>query len=452
MIIRKSFIYFYIPVLISTLIYMLAIHFGHVNYLPYQKSAVGIFSVGYIDEIEWILLICVVALVVIFLPRNMDVISDIFSLVLYYAVYIPTIVLYAGRSGSLLDIKSIELIGSLTIGFIFITLIPKRNLEYVKYVDIPISVRSLNNIIIISIFLMAYIFANSFSRMNLVGLKETYSQRELGGVDISTSFGLLLGYSKTYLSYFFGPIILTFGLFKDRVFAIIFGIFIFIFCYSIAAERSIFLYPFFIVSLYYFLKRGYKSSRTLLIFLLLGSAGAIYLISSFSGDSEFVEAVGFLFFTRSIATPGQFIGDYYDYFSNHGYTMWSQLRGFNLIIDRPDYFIGDPLWPALGWIVGRDFHGINSNLNAGLWATDGIASGGPIGVLVVSCIFASYLFILNYFGRLWPRTFLIPVAFPLAFILTNGSLFTTLLSYGGALFAIFLWFFGRNFRNKYKLK
>ena len=63
---------------------------------------------------------------------------------------------------------------------------------------------------------------------------------------------------------------------------------------------------------------------------------------------------------------------YYDFFSSNPLTYMSHVTGFNLLIDYP--YERD-----LGKLVGRYQYDGAINVNAGLWASDGIAAFGLFG-------------------------------------------------------------------------
>ncbi|PIE24844.1 MAG: hypothetical protein CSA60_02505 [Neptuniibacter caesariensis] len=73
---------------------------------------------------------------------------------------------------------------------------------------------------------------------------------------------------------------------------------------------------------------------------------------------------------------------------------------------------------------------MRGNSNASFLATDGAASLGLVGVLLVSVLLSMILFVINMLTRRWPPALVIPTMAPMALILTNGSLFTVLISFG----------------------
>ena len=208
--------------------------------------------------------------------------------------------------------------------------------------------------------------------------------------------------------------------------------------YAITAERTTVVAPVVIKLIHnnrYRLRCGLNLVTLFLVFLSI----VIVAVSLFYDRYPLINEIGFYFFTRPIATPGKFVLDYHDFFAANGLTYFSHVKGFNLIVPTPDVYKWNPHWPSLGWIVGNDFHQIDSNSNASFVSTDGLASIGVGGVFLMCLVFSIFLLYLDKFSKRIPSELVITSTFPIAFALTNGSLFTTLLSYGG--FAVLILFY-----------
>jgi hypothetical protein len=78
------------------------------------------------------------------------------------------------------------------------------------------------------------------------------------------------------------------------------------------------------------------------------------------------------------------------------------------------------------------------NANANFWATDGIASLGIFGVLLISIFFSFFLILLNALTELRKNNLHILVLIPFLISLTNTSLFSSFLT--GGLFLVILLF------------
>lgn len=139
-------------------------------------------------------------------------------------------------------------------------------------------------------------------------------------------------------------------------------------------------------------------------------------------------------------TPGSFIVQYMDFFSNRGYTHFSHIRGLGAVIGTPSQYANDGRWPALGLIVGEDHFGfLRLNANASFVASDGIASFGIIGIPIVFCLVALYLRVLDKSARGIGGVSLV-LLLPFTLTLSNGSIFTLLTSFGGIFWVIIMRF------------
>jgi hypothetical protein len=144
---------------------------------------------------------------------------------------------------------------------------------------------------------------------------------------------------------------------------------------------------------------------------------------------------------RAIAVPGQVFTQYYDYFSQNGFTWWSNVRGINLIVPPPEALARDPKWPAIGRIVGEEYYGhlvtgVNANANA--FAGDGIAAGGLIGLFVVGLFMMIWLRVLDVVSSRWSLPLVTLVMLPVALCLSNVHLTTVILSFGGGFWLLVL--------------
>jgi hypothetical protein len=410
---------------LSLYAYYFSIQFGAIKYLPHQFFAPGIFTeIDY--SLNWSILVGIlVGITAIFAPRKIQKPSELFFYCIYLLVYIPAI----SFIGLEPEFRYVSILLSFTLGVLILEFTakasPKINIRCLK-----ISRTELSLILFFTGTIMLVLLMKYSSVLSFASLDQIYTQREIGKAD-----NWVYAYAQTYLVYFTSPFILAAGLFLRRFVLIFIGLTGFILLYSITAERSTILLPLFILIIYRF-KTNLNSSLNLVNSYLLFSSGFILIVSEYFEENLIIDSIGFYYFTRVIAIPGKFLLDYYNFFSDNGYTFFSHIKGFDLIVDVPIIYKSNPNWPALGWIVGLEFHLLESNSNASFITIDGIASIGPFGPLLMCALLAIYVFLLDKFTRGLPRGLVLPSLFPIAFVLTNGSLFSTLLSYGGFMFLI----------------
>ncbi len=416
------------PFALSVFGYYFAIQFGALNYLYCQTFATGVFyELSY--DFNWAAQIGLfIALTLNFLPTKIEKASEMFFFCLYVFVYIPAIAFI----GAEVNPRYIPLAISFTLGIIVIGLTTRLS---------PVNCSSMSKVpkqimdVMLTCFIVIFVilFFRYYSVLNISSLENVYQQREIGKADT-----WYLGYAQTYFVFFFSAFILSAGLFEKKNLLILLGSFGFLFMYTITAERTTVVTPV-IIKLIHNNRYRLRCGLNLVALFLVLSSIVIVAVSLFYDSYPLINEIGFYFFTRPIATPGKFVLDYHDFFAANGLTYFSHIKGFNLIVPTPEVYKWNPYWPGLGWIVGNDFHRLDSNSNASFVSADGLASIGVGGAFLMCLVFSIFLLYLDKFSKKIPSGLVITSTFPIAFALTNGSLFTTLLSYGG--FAVLILFY-----------
>lgn len=408
--------------LFFTVFYSLSIHFTHTGYLAEQHHA-PFFNYGNLDFFEFVIILLFVSMSLFFLPLRIASVSSIFVVVLYYFLYLPIFVISLGNDRLPVDELSFVLL-VVTASF-FIVSMPSRFIANSALVDERFLKRVSNIFFALWGCALVFFLLEFGSVMGFVGLDSIYIQRELGRA--GTAFA---GYLQLYFGYFLSLAVFAFGLHFRKFIFLGVGVLGCFLLYLVTAERSIFVLPAFVFVVYLAVLSKNNFTFWLSAFLCLSSLSFL-CVGLYYNESKVVYEIGFYYLVRVVAIPGVLFEQYYEFFSKVGYTNFSHVSVLNLLLDPDRYFIGDSLYPQLGKIVARDVYNINSNLNSSFMATDGVAAFGLVGLLIVSLVFSIYLFLVDFLGRNWPLTFIVPAMCPLAIVLTNGSLFTVLLSFGG---------------------
>jgi hypothetical protein len=138
---------------------------------------------------------------------------------------------------------------------------------------------------------------------------------------------------------------------------------------------------------------------------------------------------------RTLSIGGLLNVMYFNFFSSHPYTYFSHVNIIN-------FFTG--IYPygnkGLGQVVGSYFLSDDLNANANFWATDGIASLGVVGILLISILVYYFLVLINGVSKGLNIVFVSLVFIPLIGSLLNTSFFSTLLTGGGFLLIFSLMF------------
>lgn len=271
------------------------------------------------------------------------------------------------------------------------------------------------------------LFLQYRSIMSFSSVEDIYFQR-FAASDLGASS--IIGYIRTHYLYVFSSLMFGSAFLRRRYWYLsLVGFSGYVITYLIDASKISFVIPLLMMAFMAARKFGRSRAWVLnagLAFLTL-ACGALTTLSSGA------KLIADLVLTRSIAIPAQTFAQYADVFHERGYTMWSNVRGLSWIIPPPQSFTSDPFWPVLGQIVGADYYGMDSraNLNANLFAGEGIAAAGSVGVIVIGLAMILYLRFLDAAAKGWNQKLVILISVPLGMSLTNTHLSTLLLSFGG---------------------
>lgn len=271
------------------------------------------------------------------------------------------------------------------------------------------------------------LFIQYGSIMSLASVEDVYFQR-FAAADIESLS--IVGYLRTHYLYVFASLLFAAGLLNRSYWYMMpLGLFGYFVTYLIDASKIAFIIP--ILMLAFVTICRFAQGRAWV--LSFGLAG-VTLVSGFLPQiSPIAKIIADLILCRAIAIPAQTFAQYSDVFAARGYTFWSNVRGISAVVPPPASFVADPFWPTLGQIVGSTYYGMDSrvNLNANLFAGEGVAAAGWIGILVIGAAFAYYLRLLDRAVKGWNQTFVVLVSVPMGMSLANTHLTTFLLSFGG---------------------
>ncbi|MCJ8168339.1 hypothetical protein [Atopomonas sediminilitoris] len=420
-----------VTLFVFIMVYALSVHFAHTGYLAEQHYLPGFFDYGFFELFDYVFLVVLVIVSAMVLPVKINNVSSIFVIVLYFFLYLPVFIISLGHDRLPVDERALMLL-SVAVSFFSVCLSSKF---FINNSGAPAKRFNRMPGIFLLLWIVALIlFISKFKDvMYFRGLDEVYVQRELGKA--STSFE---GYLQIYFGYFLSLVVFSFGLYLRRYSYLVCGLLGCFLLYLVTAERTIFVLPLFVFMV--FLAVRSEKAFVMWLSIFLGVSAILFVcVGLFYNESSLLFDLGFYYLSRIVAIPGVFFEQYYKYFSEIGFTNYSHVSVLNFLVEPDISLLNDPLYPQIGKIVARDVHHINSNSNASFLATDGAAAFGFFGVVIVSLALSLYLLLVDMLTRNWPLAFIVPAMSPLSIILTNGSFFTVLLSFGGLLWvAIFL--------------
>jgi hypothetical protein len=284
--------------------------------------------------------------------------------------------------------------------------------------------------------LFAALFVAYGAIMRFASLEEVYEQRAVAG----TLAGTALSYVSSLFGVFLSPALLAIGLTRRKLLYCALGVSGCVVIYMISAQRTAILLPIVIVLVFFAIRKG-KSALSLAAVLpafLAACVFAIVLNLTYQPDGDPL-AIYVVF--RTLAIPGLTLSQYFDVFSANGFTYWSHVKGISLLVPPPLAFADDKLWPGLGYIVGDRVYGNPIlNANANLFSGDGAAAAGALGIIVISTVLGLWLLALDRIAAKWDQRFAMLAVTPIAIQLTNGHFFTMMLSFGGLLWMLVLYY------------
>jgi hypothetical protein len=415
---------------LATLVYAATVLYCLAAYASVNWAEYG-FSYGGLDPMELAVLIAGLGLWSLVVPRTLHTPSATILIVAYFAVCIPGLVvplaLDRGPEGGFAPTACWMIVSFA--GCCIIVGATQRRL--------PMDTRRLSRaflpaILVLWVACVVWLVAEYRSVMTLVSLDAIYEQRAAGA---ATSRAI--GYAQTYLGYVLSPALVAFGLLRRNVLLVLLGFAGGIVLYSITAEKNAFSFPFLIGIVAFLLtRRGsvYRSTSFVLASLSAVLAPAVALSASSLVAGFFAWYVG----VRSLLTPGLFIAQYSDFFGSRGHTLWSHVTGIGSLVPRPPG-LADDRWPSLGHIVGEQYIGkADLNANANFLASDGIAAFGDLGIPIVFGVLALFLASFDRVTEGLDARLGALIALPIGLTLTNVSLFTVLLSFGGLFWLLVL--------------
>lgn len=418
---------------LGMLSYVLSIGLGAEKYLPYQLYAPGVFRSYSLGGYEVIGLIAVAALCTCFFPSTIDLPSDWFLAIFNVLLLAPGLTL--GIASDDLDYSKKLIVLPALIAAIAVLSIAGKVGARGTHASNESARSGIFYFAILGWFvLFVLLVAKYHSVMRFSDAASIYEQRAL-----TADVGGLWGYINLYFVYVFCTLLIAYGMSKGSLRCCLIGSAGYFLMYLITAEKSQLIFPIFFLAVFClanYVVTPMKVFGVGLIIVAIVILGVVYL----GQQAKVFDFAGFYLFSRLIATPGQFVLDYYEFFSTSGYTYFSQVRGFDLFVDVPSVYSSHPKWPQLGWVVGDGLHGIESNSNASFIASDGAASLGAIGMLLMACGLSAYLMVFNLLSKSVPKVFWSAIFAQQAFLLVSVSLFSLLLSFGGAFYFLFFVF------------
>jgi hypothetical protein len=287
-----------------------------------------------------------------------------------------------------------------------------------------LSARALDHLLsLILIFGTAIIAIGAYYNFRLVGIDDIYSFR--GGL----KFPVLLNYAIGATSNALLPFAFACFVSRGDPWRATAALLLLLLFYPIMLTKLALFAPFWLLFIA-LLSRFFEARTTVVLSLLLPlSAGVIATLLFKSGllpSAYFTSYFGAINF-RMIAFPSIAIDLYDDFFSAHDLTYFCQISFLKPLVNCP-------YSEALAVVMAKAYQ--VGNLNASLFATEGIASVGPLLAPLAVFVCGLVIALGNRLSAGLPHRFILISGALLPHILLNVALTITLLTYGAA--ALFL--------------
>jgi hypothetical protein len=408
----------------ASLVYAWSIHLAYARYVNPVWEYFG-FTYRPLDAPESLLVVLLVLAGAAVAPVYLGSASSVVLLSLFVVVFVPTIVVTMCLD-SPNAVAHLVLLTALAIAYVTASsMCPRLKSRPRGSGGLPR--RGLRNGFLLGWVVMCGLLVAVYGDvMALVSWYDVYEQRAAGA-----SKNALVAYTQTYFSTVVSPTLLALGLVQRKAVLTGLGTLGCLVMYMITAQKLVILLPVLMTGVWMMVgSRHWLFQSTGMAVIMVA---AVVAFAATQHETSIVAAGLAVFLVqRTIAIPGLALSQYYEVFSHFGYTGWAHVKGIGLLVKPTEAFVADPLWPGLGYIVGERLSGDPAhNMNANLFAGDGVAAAGAAGVLIMGLVLGGFLRAMDVTSRRWDHRFVVLVMTPIALALTNGHLSTVLLSFGG---------------------
>ena len=358
--------------------------------------------------------------------------SQVIYWILYLLGYIPSVLApaYIQRRGldEIVALSVFLFIGFLTIGGSY-------RLALLRTKPSPIKPSLFwNSFLALYIILLACVLYVFWGNLRLVAFNQIYQSIRFDSGEVAS--GTNVNYAVMLLGNVMNPFLMAYGLTQRRSRPMfLLGALGQVLLYASGGLKSYILSVVFLLIFDRLLKlKGFKfgyifPAALTVCFAAFNALGLALGV----GVSSLLDMANDILLMRILGVSGINTAVYQDFFANNPHTHYSHIKGISWVSKYPyEYGIGQ----EVGYFMsGNDDMLLNANAN--FWCTDGIAAWGLPGIIMVSIICGLILWVLDSVSLPRHRKLAQLLCIAPAILITNTSLFTTLLS-GGLIFIIIL--------------
>jgi hypothetical protein len=368
-----------------------------------------------------------------FLGHDFRRLSNFFAWMIYLLMYLPMIVAISFDERLALNgrwqYQGVFLLGMLCILGANQTPLCKPVSMYPKLRFAPDRILFL--LVILSIFSLGFIHQQVGEHLKFVHPIDHFSYTQRIASRQFFADKPLAAYLASVLGNAVVPCMIALAFLSRKWIYILFAAFIAAYLYLLASNKSfLFIVPFSILVGILGTASIQRQLSYLILFLVTTIGICTSLILHFKPVSPIEDgfwSLIYLFLYRSVAISSETVVPYLAFFKQHAHTFFAHAHGFDL-------FYPNPYPQGVGVAVGA-YLGVNYNMSANFWLTDGIAGLGMAGVLLVSLALSFMLYFSDIITQETSTSFAMTASSGVVVGLLNSSLFSTLLS-GGWIFVL----------------
>lgn len=356
------------------------------------------------------------------LPNKIIKATDIATWFLYIFLFFP--------SSFIIPMVSIKSNYSATIfvlilmSMFFLFEFIRNSKQVFKLIKLPFRLRIYTIILPITTILLSLIIF-SYSGFNVNFDINVYARR-LASREILIGNA---GYIEAFLTTICIPLLFIYSLSKKNLITLIIVIFAIIAVFSLKGSKGVLFSPLFLATIYYILSFhsnniGYFIVTLFILFVSLS------LLEGIIFNTNFISS---LFIRRKLFVPSLLTTYYWEFFTeNPFYLMKDSIIG-PLLPFETNYSIPRPRLIGLNF-----FNNIETNANANIWAT-AYADFGYFGMIITTVIAAYIIKIFDLLGNKRNLILSTVMSTYIAFVWTEGALYTSILTNGLLFLIISIW-------------
>lgn len=407
---------------ISTILYIIVYYYAYTEFLyPIFEYAGFEFYDKSLDQYMLIFLLC-------FIPSlfyREGKISSFIALFIYIILYIPIIFAFSFTPQEI-DTRNYLLQFIFFMGmisFFYVAKIPTKNeLTLTSILFRP------DIILFFSVLFSVVTLVVYRNNLKFASFEDVYDLREQNSAIASGN--AFLAYINVWLTNFYMPYCLAYGIINKKRLFIYCGLAIAMILYVSSGAKIAILFPLVYLFFIFLAKRNIIEKFYPFIVYSLAFFIVLFLILlSVYPENTNIFWVNSVVLARTLGNGGLLTYWYDLFFQNNPYTYYSHINFVNLLTGAYPYD------RELGLVIGGAFWDPKLNANANFWATDGIAAAGILGCILANLLMLLVLRILDVVSYKKNKLFVILLFLPFISMFLNTSIFTALLS-GGAFLSI----------------